>query len=119
MPAPTRAHRPRGWSHDDASFTDDPGANPVVEGRMHKADCGPLTDGGAGVVLVSDRWLAAHPEHATARSSIRGWGHRTAGLALEEKLAKSAGDGLVFPMSPRPSAMPSIVRASRRSTTST
>ncbi|HNP57259.1 MAG TPA: acetyl-CoA acetyltransferase [Gordonia sp. (in: high G+C Gram-positive bacteria)] len=87
----------RGWSHDDASFTDDPGANPVVEGRMHKADCGPLTDGGAGVVLVSDRWLAAHPEHATARSSIRGWGHRTAGLALEEKLAKSAGDGLVFP----------------------
>ena len=63
---------------------------------MHKADCGPLTDGGAGVV-PSDRWLAAHPEHATARSSIRGWGHRTAGLALSEKLAKSAGDGLVFP----------------------
>ncbi|MDL9948130.1 acetyl-CoA acetyltransferase [Gordonia sp. ABSL11-1] len=87
----------RDWTFSDASFTADPQANPVVEGRMHKADCGPLTDGGAGVVLVTDRFLAGHRGQATACSKILGWGHRTVGLSLADKLAYSAGAPLIFP----------------------
>lgn len=88
----------RGWQYGPTSFTDDAEANPVVEGRLHKVDCGPLTDGGAGVVLVSERFLTAHPElRERPVSRILGWGHRTVGLLLEEKLARSADEPLMFP----------------------
>ncbi len=88
----------RVWQLGPESFSDDPTANPVVEGFLHKADCGPLTDGGAGVVLVSERYLAAHPEvRSRPLSRILGWGHRTVGLTLEDKLLRSADQPLLFP----------------------
>ncbi|GAB98630.1 hypothetical protein GONAM_02_01530 [Gordonia namibiensis NBRC 108229] len=88
----------RGWEHVPESFTADDTANPIVEGHLRKIDCGPLTDGGAGVVLVSDRYRRAHPElETTGLSAILGWGHRTVGLLLEDKLARSADDELMFP----------------------
>ncbi|HMT48538.1 MAG TPA: acetyl-CoA acetyltransferase [Dietzia sp.] len=88
----------RAWAHPAEAFTDDAAANPVVEGRLHKADCGPLTDGGAGVVLVSDRFLRARGGPGSVRSSrILGWGHRTVGLPLDEKLRRSEGSPLMFP----------------------
>ena len=37
------------------------GANPSVEGRIRRFDCSQITDGGAGVVLVSDEFLARNP----------------------------------------------------------
>lgn len=80
------------------SFTADPAANPVVVDRLHRADCGPLTDGGAGVVLVSDRLLRELGGPDAVRSSrVLGWGHRTVGLPLAEKLRSSEGAPLVFP----------------------
>ncbi|MET7769352.1 acetyl-CoA acetyltransferase [Nocardia sp. NPDC005366] len=88
----------RGWEYGPTAFTEDLTANPVVEGRLHKVDCGPLTDGGAGVVLLSDRYLAAHPDvRSRPISAILGWGHRTVGLPLEEKLRRSADQPLMFP----------------------
>lgn len=88
----------RGRTYGPTSFAADDEANPVVEGRMHKADCGPLTDGGVGVILVSERHLAAHPElRERSISRILGWGHRTVGLLLEDKLARSADEPLMFP----------------------
>lgn len=72
--------------------------NPVVEGRLRRYDCSQVTDGGAGVVLVSDRYLADHPEVAARRlGRIRGWGHRTVGLGLAAKLERSAEDPYVLP----------------------
>jgi acetyl-CoA C-acetyltransferase len=85
----------RGWDLTDASFSDDDVANPVVEGRLRRTDCSQVTDGGAGVVLVSDRFLEAHPGRRAAR--IEGWGHATASLALGPKLARSRGEDHVFP----------------------
>jgi len=68
----------------------------VVEGRIRRLDCSQMTDGGAGVVLVSDAFLRAHP---TARpiGRIDGWGHRTVGLGLQQKLDRSANDLYVLP----------------------
>jgi acetyl-CoA C-acetyltransferase len=87
----------RDWTLTDASFTADDEANPVVEGRLRRHDCGQITDGGAGVVLVSDRYLARHPAPGRPRAQVRGWGHRTVGLPLEEKLRRSADQPYVLP----------------------
>ncbi len=78
----------RGWQLSSDSCGTDDHVNPIVHGRLRRNDCTQITDGAAGIVLVSDRWLAAHPE-AAARSRIAGWGHRTVGLGLEEKFAHS------------------------------
>ncbi len=86
----------RDWRFTDASFTDDPEANPVIDGWTRRNGCSQVTDGAAGVVLVSDRALAGlGGGRASAR--IAGWGHRTVGLPLAAKLSRSADDTHVLP----------------------
>ena len=89
----------RAWRFGPASFTNDDEANPVVEGRTRRNDCSQVTDGGAGVVLASDRWLRDHPEVLAGGQAARitGWGHRTVGLPLAPKLSASDGDPHVLP----------------------
>jgi acetyl-CoA C-acetyltransferase len=70
--------------------------NPVVEGRIRRLDCSQMTDGGAGVVLVTDGYLRAHPD-ARPLGRIDGWGHRTVGLGLQQKLDRAATDPYVLP----------------------
>ncbi len=81
----------RNWDFTPESFTADDTANPLVERRLRRQDCSQLTDGASAVVLVSDRF------HARSRARIAGWGHRTAGLSLDQKLQISADDIYVFP----------------------
>ena len=85
----------RNWTVPDP-LTDDDTANPVVEGRLRRFDCSQMTDGAAGVVLVSDEWLREHPD-ARPIGRIDGWGHRTVGLGLQQKLDHSAADPYVMP----------------------
>ncbi len=86
----------RGWNLGPEMFAADDHANPVVVGRLRRTDCTHITDGGAGVVLVSERWMAQHrPSVDEAR--IVGWGHRTVGLPLDPKLAASRNDAYVMP----------------------
>lgn len=88
----------RAWNFDERSFTADDQANPLVEGRLRRHDCSQVTDGGAAVVLVSSRFLERHPDLARRpRSLLAGWGHRTVGLPLEQKLRVSEGDPYVLP----------------------
>ena len=87
----------RSWTFSPDSFTDDDAANPVVEGRVRRTDCSAMTDGAAGVVLVSDRYLADHPTHIAKAARILGWGHRTVGLSLAQKLQRSAESEYVLP----------------------
>lgn len=88
----------RTWNVPDVlgpAGTDDD-LNPPVEGRLRRYDCSQITDGGAGLVLVSDAWLRDHP---TVRPLARlsSWGHRTTGLALGPKLTRSADSPYVMP----------------------
>jgi acetyl-CoA C-acetyltransferase len=88
----------RTWSVPDLigpAGTDDE-LNPVVEGRVRRYDCSQITDGGAGVVLCSDRFRRDHPG-LVPLARIAGWGHRTAGLPLDAKLERSAGQPYVMP----------------------
>ncbi len=85
----------RTWTVPDP-ITDDDEVNPVTEGRLRRSDCSQMTDGGAGIVLVTDEWLRDHPGAKTI-GRIDGWGHRTVGLGLQQKLDRSADDAYVMP----------------------
>lgn len=86
----------RGWSFADDAFTDrwsDDTANPIVEGRLRRLDCSQVTDGAAAIVVASARFAATRAPWAR----ILGWGHRTAGLGLDAKLARSADAPYLLP----------------------
>ena len=88
----------RSWVTPPECFSDDDDANPQVVGRVRRYDCSQVTDGGAGIVLVSDRWLrenASTLDGPIAR--IAGWGHRNTSLSLQDKLEASANADYVFP----------------------
>jgi acetyl-CoA C-acetyltransferase len=84
----------RGWTFGPGSFAADDTDNPIVEGRLRRTDCSQVTDGTAGVLLVSDRYQA---RQTTPRARIAGWGHGTAGLSLQAKFDRSRGQPYVFP----------------------
>jgi acetyl-CoA C-acetyltransferase len=85
----------RQWSVPDP-ISDDDATNPGIEGRLRRFDCSQMTDGGAAVVLVTDRYLRDHPG-ARPIARITGWGHRTVGLGLRQKLDRAADDPYVLP----------------------
>jgi acetyl-CoA C-acetyltransferase len=85
----------RRWSFGPGAFADDDAANPVVEGRLRRTDCAQITDGAAGVLLVSGDLAARLGRRPAAR--IAGWGHGTAGLPLQPKLDRSRAEPYVFP----------------------
>jgi acetyl-CoA C-acetyltransferase len=81
-----------------APIADDDANNPLIEGRLRRFDCSQMTDGGAGVVLVTDKYLRDHPD-ARPVARIAGWGHRTVGLGLQQKLDRIAtGDSAPYVM---------------------
>jgi acetyl-CoA C-acetyltransferase len=91
----------RGYSFTPESFTADDTANPIVEGRIRKMDCGQVTDGTAVVFLASPKRAA---EYAAKRGialeklpRIAGWGHRSAPIAYAAKIEASAGKAYIFP----------------------
>ncbi len=86
----------RTWKLSEASFAANEDENPVVAGRLRRNDCCQITDGGAGIVLVSERWLAENGR-ANDGAVIAGWGHQTVGLSNESKLERSRGGEYVMP----------------------
>ena len=91
----------REWRVPDlAESGNDDAVNPPIEGRIRRFDCSQMTDGGAGVVLVNDEFLAEHPG-VRPIGRVEGWGHRTVGLGLRQKLDRSrnqeAGNPYVLP----------------------
>ena len=91
----------RAYKFTDASFTADDEANPIVEGRTRKMDCGQVTDGAAVVFLASPKRAA---EYAAKRGvsldslpRLAGWGHRSAPIPYAQKIRDSRDKPYVFP----------------------
>ncbi|HEY4239193.1 MAG TPA: acetyl-CoA acetyltransferase [Kofleriaceae bacterium] len=80
----------RGWTvaPDVLRAEGEDARNPIVEGRLRRYDCAQVTDGGAAVILASPRFGRTGPR-------ILGWGHRTVGLPLVQKLERR--EGLLMP----------------------
>jgi len=91
----------RRWTFNERSFVADDEANPVIEGRIRKQDCGQITDGAAVVFLASQAraagYAATHGLSLGQVPRILGWGHRTAPITYEAKVQASAGQPYVFP----------------------
>ncbi|WOJ97567.1 acetyl-CoA acetyltransferase [Congregibacter brevis] len=91
----------RDWLFPSGCFSEDDKLNPVIEGRVRKLDCGQITDGAACVLLVSEKVAKEHAQKNGIQLSdmpkIKGWGHRSAPLLLEQKLKLSEGQPLLFP----------------------
>ena len=91
----------RRWTFTPQSFAADDAANPVIDGRIRKQDCGQITDGAAIVFLASAPVARAYaarrglPPGRLAR--LRGWGHRTAPITYHAKVEASRGERYVFP----------------------
>jgi acetyl-CoA C-acetyltransferase len=71
--------------------------NPIVEGRIRRHDCSQVTDGAAGVVLASERFLSERGIDRDRVARIAGWGHRTVGLPYADKIDRSRDEPYVFP----------------------
>ena len=91
----------RSYAFTPEHFTADDAANPVVEGRVRKTDCGQVTDGAAMIVLASAERAA---DYARTRGisldslpRIKGWGHRSAPISYRAKVEASANGDYVFP----------------------
>lgn len=91
----------RKWEFNDRSFTEDDEANPVIEGRVRRNDCGQVTDGAAVIFLASRKFAEAYVKTRGMQLSdlarIDGWGHRTAPMTLADKLAENRNSRFVLP----------------------
>jgi acetyl-CoA C-acetyltransferase len=78
--------------------TDD---NPAVGGRIRIADCSQVTDGVATVFLASRKYAEKYAKGMGRKLEeiprIKGWGHNTARLRFEDKVAESHADRYVLP----------------------
>jgi acetyl-CoA C-acetyltransferase len=91
----------RRWTFTPQSFAEDESANPVIDGRIRKQDCGQITDGAAIVFLatepVAHAWAARHGRCPGDIARLAGWGHRTAPITYAAKVAASRDQRYVFP----------------------
>lgn len=91
----------RAWTLGPEAFGEDDQTNPVIEGRIRRQDCAQITDGAAGLILASEGFAAEYTRHRgkdlLRLPRILGWGHRTVGLPLAEKLRRSADAPYVLP----------------------
>jgi acetyl-CoA C-acetyltransferase len=91
----------RKWQFTELSFTDDDEANPLIEPGTRRQDCGQITDGACAIVVASERFASEHARRTGQALAqlprISGWGHRNAGLRLQDKFERSAGQAYVFP----------------------
>lgn len=86
----------RKWfmSYEQAS-TRDTETNPLVGGRLGVSDCSQVTDGAAVVVLCSERFIAERGYEN--KPIIKGYGHRTAPMLFEKKMADNAESPYTLP----------------------
>ena len=86
----------RKWfmSYEQAS-TRDTDTNPLVGGKLGVSDCSQVTDGAAVVVLASERFMKERG--LEGKPIIKGYGHRTAPMLFEKKMADNAESEYVLP----------------------
>ena len=70
-------------------------SNPLVGGRLGVSDCSQVTDGAAVVVLCSEKYLKER--NIKDKPVIKGFGHRTAPLLFDKKIAESRASEFLLP----------------------
>ena len=86
----------RKWfmSYDQAS-TRGTDTNPLVGGKLGVSDCSQVTDGAAVVVLCNEKYIAERGYKG--KPIIKGYGHRTAPMLFDKKMADNERSEYVLP----------------------
>jgi acetyl-CoA C-acetyltransferase len=75
--------------------------NQPLAGRIRVGDCSQVTDGCAVLLLASEQYAASYAKRrgleAESLPRILGWGHRTAYLEFERKVAESRDNPYILP----------------------
>ncbi|MGD8609361.1 MAG: acetyl-CoA acetyltransferase, partial [Myxococcales bacterium] len=75
--------------------------NGNIGGRIHISDCSQVTDGAVAVLLASPayakKWADRVGVPLESIPRIKGWGHNTARIRFEDKIAESRGAQYVLP----------------------
>lgn len=91
----------RTWYMSEAHACGQDSYNAVIGGRIKVSDCSQVTDGAVAVILASEAfartWAARRGVRLDEIPRIQGWGHRTAPLKFDDKVAASAGQPYVLP----------------------
>jgi len=91
----------RKWVFTEESFLENDEANPVIEGRMRKHDCGQITDGAACIFLANSKKAAEYAKRRGLNIDdipwIKGWGHRTAPISYAQKIEEGRNGDYIFP----------------------
>ena len=70
-------------------------SNPNVGGLLGVSDCSQVTDGAAVVVLCSEKYIKE--KGIDGKPVVKGYGHRTAPMLFDKKIADNAGSAYVLP----------------------
>jgi acetyl-CoA C-acetyltransferase len=91
----------RNWymTEDHARSTDK--FNTVIGGRIKVSDCSQVTDGAVALFLASEKAAAAYAKRRGIKLEclprLLGWGHHTAPIEFDAKVAESRGNAYVLP----------------------
>ena len=91
----------RGWFTDETQNLHAGKYTNPVAGRLRVRDCSQVTDGATSIFLASETFARKYAERrgVTLESlpKILGWGHRTAPIKFDTKIAESKGNPYVLP----------------------
>ena len=91
----------RTWYMSEAHACGEDAYNAKIGGRIKISDCSQVTDGAVAVILATApfaaAWAARRGIALADVPRLTGWGHRTAALRFDDKVAASAGSPYVLP----------------------
>ncbi len=95
----------RTWYMNDEHASRADSYNAVIGGRIKVSDCSQVTDGAVSLFLAAEdfarAWASRRGLSLQDVPTIRGWGHHTAPLTFDAKVAESRGDAYVLPQTRR------------------
>jgi acetyl-CoA C-acetyltransferase len=91
----------RNWFMSESHAQHESKFNQVIGGRIKVSDCSQVTDGSVAVFLASEKFASAWAKRNGMQLAdiprILGWGHHTAPLEFETKVAESRDNAYVLP----------------------
>ena len=91
----------RNWFMSESHAQSESKFNMVIGGRIKVSDCSQVTDGSVALFLASEKFAAAWAKRNGKRLEdiprILGWGHHTAPLEFDTKVAESRDNAYVLP----------------------
>ena len=91
----------RNWFMSESHAQHESKFNMVIGGRIKVSDCSQVTDGSVAIFLASEKfasaWAKRNGKQLADIPRILGWGHHTAPLEFDTKVAESRDNAYVLP----------------------